>query len=326
MLLALKILVSVGLLTWLLSSIDIGNMLRRFSDLRWGWLALGVALHLLQGLINTRRWQLILGADEQQVRYFVLFRIFQIGQFLSLFLPTSFGGDVYRAWALNQTGVKASKATASVIFDRLSGLFALLSIGVFGSVLLLDTRNALLVLAGYVVGLASFLSVTGDAVVARLPLTSSKYLGFPSRVVRSFNSYRHRPAMFAQSLLLAACFQFNVVLIVSCYARSLRVVPEQVSFLEMVAVLPLIFLSEVLPSINGIGVRDGAFVFFFPLVGSTAEQALAVSLLVLLMRYVTALPGAIFWITAPRSPTGRKTELAAADGAAVQPPALREGA
>jgi uncharacterized membrane protein YbhN (UPF0104 family) len=314
-LLLVKVLVSVFLLAWLLGTIDVRDMLRRFTDLRWGWLALGLALHMLQGLINARRWQLILSAEDQRVRYLQLFRISQIGGFLSLFLPTSFGGDVYRAWALNQIGVKTSKATASVLFDRLSGLFALLTIGVVGSVFLFEARNALLLVAGYLVSVVAFLVITGDGVVARLPQTSAKYLGFPVRVVRSFNAYRHRPVIFLQSLLLAACFQFNVVLIVSSYARSLRVGPDQISFLEMIAVIPLIFLSEVLPSINGIGVRDGAFVFFFPLVGSTAEQAMAVSLLVLVLRYVTSLLGAIFWITAPRSAATEPPTLTAAKGA-----------
>jgi uncharacterized membrane protein YbhN (UPF0104 family) len=319
-LLVLKALVSVGLLAWLLRSIDIGDMLRRFSNLRWGWLAVGFGLHQLQSLISARKWQLILAADGQRVGYFFLFRIVQIGAFLSLFLPTSFGGDVYRAWALNQIGVKTSKAAASVLFDRLSGLFALLTIGVVGCVLLLDARSAVLLLVGYVFGVATFTLVTGDAVVARLPQTSAKYVGFPFRIIRSFNTYRHRPAFFTQSLLLSAAFQFNVVLIVTTYARSLQIGPGQISFLEMVAVIPVIFLSEVLPSINGIGVRDGAFVFFFALVGSTGEQAMAVSLMVLVLRYVQSLLGAFFWVAARKSPIEHMSEVQAA-GTALPPPA-----
>ncbi len=50
--------------------------------------------------------------------------------------------------------------------------------------------------------------------------------------------------------------------------------------------VPLIYLTEVIPiSINGIGVRDSAFVFFFLQVGYTKEEALAVSLLLIMMRY-----------------------------------------
>jgi hypothetical protein len=64
----------------------------------------------------------------------------------------------------------------------------------------------------------------------------------------------------------------------------------------MVAVVPIVFLSEVLPSINGIGVRDGAFVFLFTLVGTTAEKAMAVSLMVLAMRYVQSFLLAAIWL------------------------------
>lgn len=41
-------------------------------------------------------------------------------------------------------------------------------------------------------------------------------------------------------------------------------------------VIPLIYLTETLPiSINGLGVREGAFVFFFTQAGYAAEKALA---------------------------------------------------
>jgi hypothetical protein len=115
-------------------------------------------------------------------------------------------------------------------------------------------------------------------------------------VLRSFNTYRKERRIFTSALALSVCFQFNVVLIVTCYARSLHVSPGEISFLEMVAVVPIVFLREVLPSINGIGVRDGAFVFLFTLVGTTAEKAMAVSLMVLAMRYVQSFLLAAIWL------------------------------
>ena len=50
--------------------------------------------------------------------------------------------------------------------------------------------------------------------------------------------------------------------------------------------VPLICLSEALPiSINGFGVREGAFVFFFGVAGIASEEAFAVSILVMVVRY-----------------------------------------
>jgi uncharacterized membrane protein YbhN (UPF0104 family) len=321
LLLALKVGISAGLITWLLRSIDLRVMLGYFRDLRWDWMVLALVLHQMQGVISALKWQMILAADGQRFRLFFLFKTYQIGNFLSLFMPTSFGGDVYRTWALNRTGVKFSKSTASVLFDRLSGLFALLSIGVAGSVLLLPALAATAVVAGYTLGALGFLVVTGDQVVTRLPQPSGKYRGFPFRVLRSFNTYRHRRAAFFKTLLLSGAFQFNVVLIVWCYARSLHVSSSEISFAEMVAVVPVIFLSEVLPAINGIGVRDGAFVFFFGLVGSTAEKAMAVSIMVLLIRYLKSfVVGALWMGEIFRRPAERPAESEAISPLPAVPP------
>lgn len=291
-LLALKLAVSVGLLALLLSWIDVSEMARRFADPRWGWLILATVLLQFQAAISSLKWKVILAADDVRARYLFLFKTYLIAGFLSLFLPTAFGGDVYRTVALNRSGAKMSKSAASVLFDRFTGLFALLTIGLVGCMLLLDRSVALLIFLGYATGVAAFLIVTSDAAVRRLPNVSSKYMGFPFRIMRSFNAYRRRPKVLAAALGLSFCFQFNVVLIVTCYARTLRVDPIDVSFLELVAVVPLALLSEVLPSINGLGVREGAFVFFFKFVGGTAEQALAVSLMLIMLRYVQSLIGA----------------------------------
>ncbi len=51
-------------------------------------------------------------------------------------------------------------------------------------------------------------------------------------------------------------------------------------------------LTEVIPiSINGAGVRDSAYVFFFILIGHTKEEGLAIGLLVIAMRFLSGLVG-----------------------------------
>jgi glycosyltransferase 2 family protein len=55
-------------------------------------------------------------------------------------------------------------------------------------------------------------------------------------------------------------------------------------------VIPLIYLTEALPiTINGLGVREGAFVFFLSQEGYTKEEALGLALLVITMRYLFSL-------------------------------------
>ncbi len=95
--------------------------------------------------------------------------------------------------------------------------------------------------------------------------------------------------MLAWVLLLAFVFQFNIVVIIKVYTLALGI---EVSFFVLLVIVPLIFLTEVLPiSINGLGVRESAFAFFFVMNGLTVEEGVAVSLLIVAERYLLGLVG-----------------------------------
>ena len=78
-------------------------------------------------------------------------------------------------------------------------------------------------------------------------------------------------------------------------------------------VIPLVYLIEALPiSINGLGVREGAFVFFLNQAGFSSEQGLALGLLVISVRYVFAvsLGGSLFFLEMVKTKSGGKTREA----------------
>ncbi len=311
--LGIRIASSLGLLALLFTRINLADLLENFSSIRWGWLLVGLTLNQTQTAISALKWRVILASDRLRFGFLFLFKSYLIGNFLSLFLPTGFGGDVYRIWSVNKAGAATSKGAASVLFDRVSGLFALLGIAMIGCVLLIGTRHAIPLVVSFLAGIIAFIVLTSNAFICRLPGSSGRLLGLPCRILQSFSAYRRDPKTLSIALSLSAVFQFNSVLIITCYARALGILPTDVSFLEMVAVLPLILLSEVLPSINGIGVREGAFVFFFPLVGGTAEQALALSLLVITLRYLLGTVGGVLLLlnTLSREPAADALRVSA---------------
>ena len=290
----LKATVSGGLLIVLLSWIDLHLLWDQLAHVALPWLALGMALHQTQYLISAKKWQVILAADGHHVPLTTLWKVYLISGFFGLFLPSGIGGDVHRVWALRRHGVMTSKSAASVLFDRFTGLFMLLTLGVLGAALILGHGLLPYVLAGYVLFIALGLVLSSNRVVGKLPEPTSKYKGFVIRVLQSFNRYRNcRQALWAVAGI-SLLFQFNIVLIVWCYTRALHIAPIEVSFGELLAIVPTVFLTDVLPiSINGVGVREGAFSYFYALAGSTAAQGLALSLLITADRYFVALPGGL---------------------------------
>ena len=120
----------------------------------------------------------------------------------------------------------------------------------------------------------------------------------------SFRNYRRNPRSLALILLLSFIFQMNIVLINKVYTVSLGL---DIPFATLLVIIPLIYSTEVLPiSINGLGVRESAYGFFFVLIGHTVEDGLAVSLLVIGMRYsLGALGGILLLVTLLGARAGR---------------------
>lgn len=92
----------------------------------------------------------------------------------------------------------------------------------------------------------------------------------------------------------AAAGHVNLTLGVYSIALGLDL---DVTLLDCLALIPPVILITTLPiSIAGWGVREGAMVAAFSLIGVAAEGALALSLLFGLLVVVTSLPGGVIWL------------------------------
>ncbi|MEN8376545.1 MAG: lysylphosphatidylglycerol synthase domain-containing protein, partial [Gemmatimonadota bacterium] len=120
-----RLAIGVGLLGVLLSRVDLSQRTIRIG----AEVVLGVgvtgALLLLAQAVSALRWKEILGA--QAPAWGFLFRLYLIGNFFSLFLPTSVGGDAVRAVAASRALPARAAAVTSVVVDRLIGVAALLA-------------------------------------------------------------------------------------------------------------------------------------------------------------------------------------------------------
>lgn len=286
---ALKLAVSAGLIVVLFTQLDVAAALRRCADAQPGFLAAALALLLTQGFISALKWHVILCADHCQLPLLRLWKTYLIGMFLSLLLPTSFGGDIYRVYAIRNQAPGLGKGASSVLFDRLTGLTALVTLAVIGSLYLADNRFIAPSVAMYLLLIATGLLLTSDRALAWLRPRASTRLRFLVTLLESFNAYRRDRRCLLLVAVISLLFQANIVVINALYCAALGI---DVSFWQLLMVVPLVYLTEVLPiSINGLGVRESAFVFFFQSIGQSAEAGLAVALLVVIFRYACGLIG-----------------------------------
>ena len=134
----LKAIVSLGILSFLLSRIDMAQLLRVLSSVHLSYLVIAMAGYFLGQIICSMRWALLarpLGF-KNPLKDFAVF--YFIGMFFNLFAPSTIGGDVGRVFYLARDGHRreepqrsgaAVSALISVLADRLIGLAVLVWIG-----------------------------------------------------------------------------------------------------------------------------------------------------------------------------------------------------
>ena len=280
----LKVIISGAILCYIFYIVDFNLLLSQFFLVTPVIISLGLFTLLIQSALSSLKWKIILSAEGKDIPYLYLMKSYLIGNFMSLFLPSSFGGDIYRVYALGKHNTDYMQNTASVLFDRLSGLFALTSLSVISfSFFYQDIINYYFISA-YLIGIFVFWIMSSQKAIMLIGRFENRFVRMFTQILKSFSRYRNDKKVFLGILLISFVFQNNIVLLNRLYSYGLNIdIP--LHFLYMV--IPLIYLTEALPiSINGLGVREGAFLFFFTQAGYSKEQSLALALLVISIRYM----------------------------------------
>src|SRR3954447_8020498 len=90
--LAIKISVSIILLSLLFSRIDVGRLWAVARHASIPWLAAALLLFFLNVLAATWRWHLLLSAQDVDVPSAALLASFLVANFFNNFLPSNIGG------------------------------------------------------------------------------------------------------------------------------------------------------------------------------------------------------------------------------------------
>ncbi len=278
---ALKLAVTALLLFLLYRKVDGKSFGRLFADLDWRWPPLFFAIAFLNMWLSSVRWRLFLRADGVEVPVRKLFASHWIASFCNFFLPSNVGGDLYRIADIGAKSGSAVRGTASVFMDRLSGFLAMSFLGfVFPLAGLRFVPREhwpwlLVPVAFFVAFLGIFvLFVFGQGLLRRLlriipARPRERALAVADRFLASISAYSRRPSVPLRAFAISLVFQFLVFVASWTVGRALRI---PVPFAWYCVFAPLVCILEALPvSINGMGLREAAYVVFFgvafPLVG-----------------------------------------------------------
>ena len=270
----LRLLVLAVLVEILLRTVDLGAAGSLLLSLP-GWMVFAALLLFGAGqVLSTYRWRLVLQEIHGDPPPLLsLLRLYLIGMFVNLGLPTMAGGDVARAELLRRRAGSGGGVYASVLADRLIGLTAVILLAFIASML---AGNALGEEIGGPVRLVSGVGLAGLALFAVALRTDLRFpLPRPLRLlVDALGLLARRPGVLGQSLTIAIIVQsVAVVLPIALLARGLGI---ELPFLVHAALVPVIVLITQVPiAPNGIGLRETAFVVLYAPFGIAPEALLA---------------------------------------------------
>jgi glycosyltransferase 2 family protein len=306
-LLALKMTVSLVLLVLLFSRIDLGALWSTARRASIGWLAAALALYAVNVLVSTWRWHRLLGTQHIEIAPLSLLGSFLVANFFSNFLPSNIGGDVVRIGDTAKAAQSKTLATTVVLVDRGIGLMALVLVAAVGATAAGRVHPAAIPIwpvwlwAGLLVAAAaSAPALFAPAGFGRMlqPLTvfHPEWVGGRiEKLIGALAKFRNSPGALAGCFAAAVFVQATMVVFYFAVAYALHL---NVSLSDLSVIVPISLVVQMLPvSVNGFGVREATFSFYFTRIGQPIASALLVSLVAQALIILFSMTGAAVYVS-----------------------------
>ncbi|NMD71363.1 flippase-like domain-containing protein [Bacillus sp. DNRA2] len=315
--LTVRFLISAGLMIWLISGIEWNLALRLMKEGSLFYFFIAFIAIQLTVATSIWKWQLLISKSttnpfNQSISLWKLGRYYYIGLFFNNFLPGSVGGDVMRIMHLSKD-IGMVKATTSVAFERLTSGVALTAIVVFATLFMDSVRPFMLPIYTVASGLTLLfvllnLWVKKQAKIGDFEKSNpersqkSNITMWINKMNQALVKLRETAAEYREKskswwvviAVLSLLFQIGLAWINQLLFLGFGI---EVGWLDLIVMISLISFITMLPvSLNGIGVREASYIFFFKELGVPDEISVAVSLFFLLLVTVSSLFGGLFWL------------------------------
>jgi uncharacterized protein (TIRG00374 family) len=299
-----------GLIVLLIPTFFQPEFIESLRTVNFPLLGLSLILSILSVASKAWRWGIVLRHRGIAVKSTSLLITYFIGMFFNNFLPSGIGGDAIRAVASARETGKPAEAITAVILERGSGMLALFTAGSVG--LLLYPGHGLpigvvILVHGLFIGAimgtwllwqgftGKLLSRIGKWIDSHAPRPLSKAWGMGLSVYEEFRSYRTE-----RRLLFDILWQSVVTLlltIASLYAL-IGALGQTVSIGGFAAAISIATAIDLIPiSPNGLGVREGVYIYLLGQLGVSAGVGLAFGILIRLLVLIQALIGGVAFVT-----------------------------
>ncbi len=267
--LVIKILLTFLALYIVFSKVELDEIKSIFKSIDIFYLILALIFFNLSKILSSYRLNIYFSHIGVKISEIYALKLYYIGMFYNLFLPSGIGGDGYKIYILKKLhNIKVSRLITATLLDRLSGLIPLIF---FAGVLFI-----------YSPFWHRYLWL--DYIVIIVTITV-----FPLFYILNRLFFRGYIDIFLKTTILGAFVQILQLISAIYILYSMDIQNSMIIFLTLflissvVAVLPI--------SIGGVGLREITFLYGLNLVNLDANSGVAFSMIFFLITATSSLIG-----------------------------------
>jgi uncharacterized protein (TIRG00374 family) len=298
-----KIAVTALLFYYIFHKIDFRQFGATLRNARLDILTFGFAVLWIGHYICIYRWRMLMRPLMPVLTLGQLFGIYCIGLFFNLTFPTVVGGDVVKMYYAGRPSRSYAQSFAATFLDRDAGMFAMMIIAC--AAILIYPVKVPGIAVSLIVWSAFFAFVLGNigiftpyfhhiltGLLQRMNL--SKIAKKVDTISNAFQIMGNHKGVLLGSLAISFLNQLLVIAVTWIMALGLRLSISPAYFLIFVPVITLISMIPV--SLNGMGLREYAFMSLFGAVGVLPASCIALGVLSSVVIILSSLPGGVVYI------------------------------
>lgn len=304
--LLLRIAVSLALIILLLYFMrgKYGEIISVLSETSVSLFCLAVLVYIIAILAASLRLKIIVDAQGAPGATFMeAASLTFMGYFFNNFLPTSIGGDVVKGYYHSKKTGDRTASYTSIFIDRAIGLFTMVFMAFaalfFVNDRVIDKNVKSMIYAITIVSALIIIFLANKKIAKKFSILLILVRPIEDKLKKVYNAvnkYKHNSALIFRSIVISIASQLLFFISIGILAMSIG---TRIPIMDILLKMPIISMMSMLPSINGLGLREGSTVLLFgPIIGK--ENAFAVSVLWLFVLFVISVAGGAIYGLSPQ--------------------------
>lgn len=261
----------------------------------------GVFCYVFINILSAYRLKTVLLMQNISISVMNAWKLNYLGYFFNLFMPSSIGGDIGKAYYIFKYSNKKGESFIGVFVDRIIGLFSVCFLCVLTLPFIYTQINnpliPVIVCIFTLLVILIILLLTNKKLALllqhmRYPIIPDKISSIVNKLFSLIFQCRNHPTIAFRAFSLSLVFQILSILSIYIVSQSIN---SDLTFMHFLLLMPLVYIFSMIPSINGIGVREGALIYFFTTY-ITVEKAIAFSLLFDIALYTCSFVGLFIYL------------------------------